>query len=161
VANEENRRISQKDLYYLARSFIEEKGLSRQHLESFNRFAEKTIYEIVESRKTVHPGPARPYYYGRKQPMETQFPMFSTKVKIGKLRIGKPMVKEVDGAKRSVTPTECRLRNLTYSVPLYLEMTLVENGIEREPEEIHIGDLPIMVRSVLDPLSNKSDEELA
>ncbi len=161
MVNEDNRKLSQKDLYYLARSFIEEKGLSRQHLESFNRFAEKTIFEIVESRKTVHPGPARPYYYGRRHPVEPQFPMFSTKVKIGKLRIGKPLVKEVDGAKRSVTPTECRLRNLTYSVPLYLEMTLVENGIEREPEEVHIGDLPIMVRSVLDPLSEKSDEELA
>ncbi len=157
--SESHNGLTQSDLFDVAKSFIEEKGLARQHLESFNRFVQKTIYEIASSRKTVHPGPARPYYYGRRQ-VEQHPLMFSTYVKIGKLRIGKPLVKEVDGAKRSVTPTECRLRNLTYSVPLYLEMTLVENGIEREPEEIHIGDLPIMVRSVLDPLSHMSNEEL-
>jgi DNA-directed RNA polymerase subunit B len=42
---------------------------------------------------------------------------------------------------------EARLRNLNYTAPIYLDFTVIENGIEREPERVHIGNLPIMVKS--------------
>ncbi len=42
---------------------------------------------------------------------------------------------------------EARLRNLNYSAPIMLEFTIVEDGIEREPEKVHIGDLPVMIKS--------------
>ena len=61
--------------------------------------------------------------------------------------IGAPFVKEPVGSKPTLTPMEARLRNLTYQAPIFLKVTVVENGVERAPEDVHIGDLPIMVKS--------------
>src|SRR5438093_917383 len=34
-----------------------------------------------------------------------------------------------------------------HTAPIYLDFTVIENGIEREPERVHIGNFPIMVKS--------------
>jgi DNA-directed RNA polymerase subunit B len=58
-----------------------------------------------------------------------------------------PKVKEANGATHPLTPMEARLRNLNYEAPIYLECTVVENGVDKEPERVHIGNLPVMVKS--------------
>src|SRR3989449_11591927 len=63
------------------------------------------------------------------------------------IKVGTPVVKEANGATHPLTPMEARLRNLNYTAPIFLEVTVIENGIEREPERVHIGNFPIMVKS--------------
>ena len=63
------------------------------------------------------------------------------------IKVGLPVVKEANGATHPLSPMEARLRNLNYTAPIYLEFTVIENGIEREPETIPIGNLPIMGKS--------------
>ena len=63
------------------------------------------------------------------------------------ISVGTPKVKEANGSENDLTPMEARLRNLTYKAPIYLEFTVVENDIDREPEKVHIGDIPIMTRT--------------
>src|SRR3989449_3392777 len=63
------------------------------------------------------------------------------------IKVGTPVVKEANGATHALTPMEARLRNLNYTAPIFLEFTVIENGIEREPEQIPIGNLPIMAHS--------------
>jgi DNA-directed RNA polymerase subunit B len=63
------------------------------------------------------------------------------------IAVGTPVVKEANGATHSLTPMEARLRNLNYTAPIHLDFTVIENGIEREPDRVHIGNLPIMVKS--------------
>jgi DNA-directed RNA polymerase subunit B len=63
------------------------------------------------------------------------------------ITLGLPVVKEANGATHPLTPMEARLRNLNYTAPIYLDFTVIENGIEREPERVHVGNLPIMVKS--------------
>jgi len=63
------------------------------------------------------------------------------------ITVQKPTVREANGAAHDLYPMEARLRNLNYSAPIYLNFTIIENGIERETESVHIGDLPIMVKS--------------
>ncbi|WP_400260241.1 DNA-directed RNA polymerase subunit B [Candidatus Methanomassiliicoccus intestinalis] len=58
-----------------------------------------------------------------------------------------PIVREANGATHPLTPMEARLRNLNYLAPIYLDFTIIEDGIEKEPETVHIGDLPVMLRS--------------
>ncbi len=123
-------------------AYFREKGLVRQHLDSYNDFITRRLQEIVNEVGVV----------------ETNIP--GLKVKLGKIKVGEPLVREADGSENPVTPLECRLRNLTYSAPIYMTLIQVENGIEREPVEIQIGDMPIMLRSVKDPLSRLSEEEL-
>lgn len=63
------------------------------------------------------------------------------------ITVGRPLIKEANGATHDLFPMEARLRNLNYSAPIWLEFTVVEDGIEREPEKVHIGDLPVMIKS--------------
>jgi DNA-directed RNA polymerase subunit B len=68
-------------------------------------------------------------------------------IRLGRITVGSPIVKEANGSTHELTPMEARLRNLTYKAPIYLEFTIVENGIDREVEKVMIGELPIMGKS--------------
>jgi len=76
------------------------------------------------------------------------------------LRIGPPSVKEADGSRRAIFPREARLRNLTYSAPLFLELIPVVDDIEEESVEAYVGELPVMLKSNICPLSRMTNEEL-
>ena len=57
-------------------------------------------------------------------------------------------------------PSECRLRSLTYSAPLYATLA---RKIDSEPEDkvtISLGEIPVMVRSSFCHLHGLSDIEL-
>ena len=64
------------------------------------------------------------------------------------IKVKLPENREADGSTHSLTPMEARLRNVNYLSPIFLDFTIVEDGIEKEPEkDVHLGDLPIMVKS--------------
>jgi len=134
--------ISIDDRWFLLETFIKEHGLVRQHLDSYNDFIERRLQEIINEQGVI----------------ETDIPNYY--VKLGKIRIGKPRVREADGSENEILPLEARLRNLTYAAPIYLTMIPVINGEEREPIEVYIGQIPIMVKSVKCTLYGMSEEEL-
>ncbi len=77
-------------------------------------------------------------------------------VRLKNLRLGRPTIKEANGAEHAATPLECRLRKLTYFSPVYLDFKIFRDDLPPSPgtemgfqEEkgVHIGNLPIMVRS--------------
>ncbi|MEM4679402.1 MAG: DNA-directed RNA polymerase subunit B [Thermofilaceae archaeon] len=138
---DEEWKYSKEDAWVLIETFIREHGLVRQHLDSYNKFVEKTLQEIINEVGSVESG------------------IPGLKVVFGKITVGNPRVKEADGSESSILPMEARLRNLTYAAPLFLEMILVEEGEEKDRATIYIGDLPIMVKSVKCPLSKMSREE--
>ena len=63
------------------------------------------------------------------------------------ITIEQPKVMEANGYSHDLTPMEARLRNLNYMAPVYVDFTIIEDGIERETERVHVGDLPMMVKS--------------
>ncbi len=77
-------------------------------------------------------------------------------VRMKNLRLGKPTIKEANGAEHPATPLECRLRKLTYFSPVYLDFKIFRDDLPpgpgadlgfQEEKSVHIGNLPIMVRS--------------
>jgi DNA-directed RNA polymerase subunit B len=130
------------------KSFFASKGLVRQHLDSFNDLLERRIQQIVSDVGKIEPD--IPNFY----------------VKIGKIEIRDPSVREADGSVRQITPSEARIRNLTYSAPVYLEMTPIDKdektGMEypKDTTKVYIGRLPIMLKSAFCSLSHMSPEEL-
>jgi len=70
-------------------------------------------------------------------------------VNLGKIRIGRPVVYEANGSQTESIPMMARLRNMTYSAPIYLNFTIIEEGMEIEEVEEEIGNLPVMVKSML------------
>ncbi len=143
--------ISQDDLLLLQRSFFKEKGLVRQHLDSYNEFIDHGIQEVVDETGEIN----------------IEIPEMPYSIKLGQLWIIDPQSKisgtyitEVDGTKHEIFPMEARFRNLTYAAPLALEMTPIIDGREQEPELVLIGDLPVMLKSKLCILSQLTPEEL-
>ncbi|MDH5418743.1 MAG: DNA-directed RNA polymerase subunit B [Candidatus Bathyarchaeota archaeon] len=143
--------ISQDDLLLLQKSFFKEKGLVRQHLDSYNEFIDHGIQEVIDETGEI----------------SIEIPEMPYSIKLGQLWIIDPQSKisgtyitEVDGTKHEIFPMEARFRSLTYAAPLALEMTPIIDGREQEPELVLIGDLPVMLKSKLCILSQLTPEEL-
>jgi len=135
--------LTTEQRWMITESFFKARGLVRQHLDSFNDFLRNKLQEVIDEQGEI----------------TTEIP--GLKIKLGKIRFDKPGIRETDrGPLREITPMEARLRNLTYSVPLYLTMIPIENNIEGEPVEVYIGDLPIMLKSIADPTATLPPEKL-
>ena len=126
-------------------SFARDEGFVEFQIESFDEFIKTKIPKIIRQIKEITP----------EVPDIGDF-----KIKLGKFKIGRPSVKEADGSIRVILPLEARMRNLTYSAPMYIEMTPVLNEIESETMFVNFGDLPIMIKSKICSLSGMSKREL-
>ena len=67
---------------------------------------------------------------------------------------------ELDGSVTHITPAEARMRNVSYIAPLMLEANVIEDGKTLETRFIHIGDIPVMVKSDACILRNFSEQKL-
>ncbi|MFZ0891800.1 MAG: DNA-directed RNA polymerase subunit B, partial [Thermoplasmata archaeon] len=145
-------------------AFFRERSIVNHHLASFNDFLPTSdnpnsrMQRIVDEARVSEDSSERGIIR-----LDVQKTKSSIYVRVGRRRdprtglvspsaeptilVGQPFVKEPVGSKPTLTPMEARLRNLTYQAPIYLNVTVVENGVERAPETVHIGDLPIMVKS--------------
>ena len=150
----EGSKLSTDDLWSLFKQYLRENGLSRQHLDSFNSFVKERLQKIIDSYGEIRPA----FRQVKKNEMSEEGP--DIRVVLGRIKILDPQIKEADGFTHQITPTEARIRNLTYSAPLYLEMALIENGNEIEREELKIADFPVMVKSIIDPISKYKEDEL-
>ncbi len=136
--------VDKLDNWRVVEAFIEENGLVRQHLDSYDEFVRHGIQQIVDEVASIEPE-GENYY-----------------VRLGKIDVGKPTIKEADGSTMPVFPSEARIRNLTYASNLHLEMTIVyrDGDTEEAPVDVYIGRLPIMLKSEKCPLSDLGREEL-
>lgn len=131
----------------LLNEYFKNNSLIEGNIESFNNFIKWRMQKIVDN-------------LGSPTPAVTPAGTEQVKIEYGKVRIGKPSVTEADGVQRLILPSEARLRKLTYSAPLYLEVALIMDGVERERREVQVGEVPVMVKSDLCPLSDMDKEEL-
>lgn len=140
--------LTSEDRWSVMKAFFLSKGLVRQHLDSYNDFVEKRIQQIISDVGKIEPD--IPNYY----------------VRLGRVEIQNPSVREADGSIRNIAPAEARIRNLTYSSPIYLEMTPVyrdeKTGMEYDEEttSVYVGRLPIMLKSAFCRLAAMTPEEL-
>ncbi len=123
-------------------AFLKEHSIVKQHIDSFNDFLDIKMQRIIDNMEKIET---------HQEGLEMRF---------GKIRLGKPRTIEADGSWRNIRPLEARLRNRSYVSPVYLEMSLVENGTEIDNDEVYIGEIPIMVKSKVCYLNGLTDEEL-
>jgi len=126
----------------ITEAYLRENSLVKQFIDSYDKFVDSGIQAIVDAQGVIEPQ------------------IEGVVVKLGKATVGKPVVIEYDGSRRELWPMEARTRDLTYSAPIYLEMTIVVNGVEKKTENVYIGELPVMVKSKLCYLRGKSAEEI-
>jgi DNA-directed RNA polymerase II subunit RPB2 len=87
-------------------------------------------------------------------------------LKFEQIYLSKPTHWEKDGAPAPLMPNEARLRNLTYSAPLYVDIRKTVTRAGKEPEETlyqkaFLGKIPIMLRSTYCLLSGLAERDLA
>lgn len=127
----------------LLTAYFKDNSLVKQHLDSYNKFVESGLQQVVNRVGTIQPS------------------VEGFELRFGQIRLEKPKIIEADGAQRTITPSEARLRNLTYAAPIFLEIIPVFNGVEKTTfSEVFIGELPVMVKSKLCYLDNMSPDEL-
>ncbi len=142
MAEQQVWRPSPDDRWLVMRKFFDEYGLTRQHIDSFNRFVEKDLLEILKSYREIDAG-------GGQYRLEFVLDGITSGLQL----LGHPVIKEADGSERlDVTPFECRVRDITYEVPIRVRVRLIE-GVVAEEDEVVLGMLPVMLRSKADPLA--------
>lgn len=131
----------------LITSYFKEHTFSELQIKSFNDFVENRLPKILEEVRDIVPTII---------PQEVE----SYVIRLKRIWIEKPSVTEADGSKRDVYPSEARLRNLTYSAPMYVEVSAYIDDVQRETFECMVGKLPIMLKSKYCHLVGLKREEL-
>ncbi|USN45605.1 MAG: DNA-directed RNA polymerase subunit B'' [Candidatus Woesearchaeota archaeon] len=131
----------------LIQKFFEEKGFIEDDIKSFNDFIEFRLQKILEDNQLVEPTVIPPN-------------VDDFKIRLDRIWVGKPEITEADGSKRPIYPVEARLRKLSYSAPIFVEVSSHVNGVQRESVTTQIGNLPIMLKSKYCHLHKMRREEL-
>ncbi len=129
-----------KNNHLIVKRYLENHSLVESNITSFNNFIESRMQEIVNE-------------------ISENINNEDFEINLGKINIGKPKVIEADGSSSLVLPYEARLRNLTYSAPITLEITVKKDN-QVDSEVVEIGRIPIMVKSKVCNTHGMSKEQL-
>jgi len=119
-------------------------GVAKQHLTSFDEFLKKGLQEIIDEINHI----------------DIENAEYPYKIQLGRIQFKQPRMMELDGSVTHITPAEARMRNVSYIAPLMLEGNVIEDGKTLETRFIHIGDIPVMVKSDACILRNFSEQKL-
>lgn len=140
-----------RDKWNLLPAFLKVKGLVKQHIESFNHFVEVELKKIIDAEPIIT-SDIDPDFY----------------IKYENIYIGNPRRHDEqwmgDGRdfkdESSVTPNECRLRDMTYAAPILVDIRYTKSKVAYRRKGMVIGRLPIMLRSSRCVLANKTEAEM-
>src|SRR6056297_1781900 len=135
----------------ISREYFSKERIAEHHYRSFNAFLNRGMQEVVDEKATIDTD------IGDKEGEEP------VHVELGDVRVVTPRVREADGSEELLYPQEARLRNITYSAPVFMEMSIVRGG-EDDPEQVvdttetKVGRMPIMLGSDKCNMAGFSDE---
>lgn len=119
----------------------------KSDIESFNHFIDVELQKIIDENKEIEP---------------TIIPhnIDEFKIRLDKIWIKKPEIIEADGSRKDIYPIEARLRKISYSAPMFIEVSAHIDGIQRESFQTQIGSIPIMTHSKYCHLNKLSRDQL-
>ena len=133
-----------QDKWKLLPAFLKVKGLVKQHIDSFNYFINVEIKKIMKANEMVT-SDADPSFY----------------LKYLNIVVGKPDVEESFNYSKPISPHECRLRDMTYSAVITVDVEYTRGSQRVIRKGLPIGRMPIMLRSSKCILTGKNPQELA
>jgi DNA-directed RNA polymerase III subunit RPC2 len=137
---------SLQDKWRLLPYFLQLRSLLRQHIESFNYFVSVEMQQIISS----------PSNYEIRSEYDPKFFL-----RYENVTIGTPCLEdETTFQMSSTTPAICRLRDCSYTAPIYVTVRYTRGRQIIVKRNVLIGRLPIMLRSNHCILYNKNDNEL-
>ena len=133
-----------EDKWLLLPAYLQIKGLVKQHIDSFNYFVDVDLKNILRANERVT-SDIDPKFY----------------LKYTNITVGHPERADPDAIDRSITPHECRLRDITYSAFIYVDIEYTRGGKIVRRKNVPIGRLPIMLRSNKCWLAGQDEATLA
>ncbi len=130
----------EKNNHLIVKRYLQDHSLVASNITSFNDFVKTRIQEIANE-------------------ISSSIENSDYEISLGKIEIGKPNIIEADGSSALIMPYEARLRNLTYSAPVYVELT-VKKEDQIDSETVEIGRIPVMVKSAICNTFGLNEEEL-
>lgn len=134
-----------KDKWRLMPHFLRLRSLLRQHIDSFDHFVNVEMKQIVQS----------PINCEIRSDHDPKFYLRYTDC-----WVGEPSVQEDAYNLQTITPFQCRLRDISYSAPLYVNVRYTRGRQIVVKRKVLIGRIPIMLRSSKCVLHNKTEAEL-
>jgi DNA-directed RNA polymerase subunit B len=126
--------------HILVKEFLKNHSIVESNITSFNDFIENRMQEIInEINETI--------------------PKEDFEIRLGKITVEKPNIVEADGSISLISPSEARLRGLTYSAPIKMELTIRYEG-QIETAEVQLGRIPVIVKSNVCNLHGLNKQEL-
>jgi len=139
------------DTWKVIESYITEnnfKNLIRHHIDSFNEFTDIKIEQIVKQ--------SNPLLIFNDYDEETNSYKYEININFGNIYFNKPIIYENNGSTKIMFPNDARLRNLSYSSQLLIDLSIdiysTKNSEKvllnnKELKKVNIGKIPIMVGS--------------
>ena len=125
-------------------NILKTEGIARQHLNSFDEFVDAGLQSIIHEVEHV----------------DIENAEYPYKIQLGKIKLQQPRMMELDVSITHITPAEARLRNISYAAPIMMEASVIEDGKTLESRYVHIGDMPVMVKSHGCILHSFTDQKL-
>jgi len=136
-----------KNYKEILKAYYKDYNLVSSQIKSFDYFIERGLKEIIMG-------------FDKDNLPEHLLEVYNEiNFKVTNVRLGEPEHIEVDGSIIQLTPNIARLRKLTYSAPLYLEIS-TKIGVKNEKFEVLIARMPIMLKSEKCVLRGKTRDEL-
>jgi len=130
-----------KEEHLLVRKYLEDHSLIESNIISFNNFINHRMQEIIDELNVG------------------MTPDEDIEIKLGKIKVGNPEIFEADGSSHLIMPSEARIRGLTYSAPVRVEVTIKQLG-QLDSHDVEIGRIPIIVKSDVCNLNGLDREQL-
>jgi DNA-directed RNA polymerase III subunit RPC2 len=135
---------SLKEKWRLLPYFLQLRSILRQHIDSFDHFVEVEMKEIVASPSACEiRSDHDPKFYLRYEACW----------------VGEPSIDEESYSMIRATPFQCRLRDCTYSAPIYVNVRYTRGHQIVVKRNVIVGRMPIMLRSKNCVLRDKTEEE--
>jgi len=131
--------ITQEDCWQVISAFFNERNLVSQQISSFDGFVNTTMQELVDETGSLVL--EQSMQYTDKAGDKTK----RFEITFGQIYLSRPTMTESDGTVQPMFPNEARLRNLTYSAPLYVDMSKSNKAAtgefdEETGEPIYVAD---------------------
>jgi DNA-directed RNA polymerase II subunit RPB2 len=121
----------------------------KHQIDSYNDFVLRKMDQIIEGFNPID-------LFHRFMPERGLF-KYVLSITIENPVLSKPMIHEKDGSTKVMMPNDARLRNLTYSATLFVDVSVSSKTFDEETDEytceskkitgVNIGKIPVMVRS--------------
>ncbi|KAF2734046.1 beta and beta-prime subunits of DNA dependent RNA-polymerase [Polyplosphaeria fusca] len=136
-----------EDKWNLLPAFLKTKGLVKQHVDSYNYFVNVGLKKIIQANKYV------------RCEADPKFRLEYTDIRV--LPPNRVDEENFEHHISTVTPNECRLRDMTYAAPVAVDIVYTRNSQRIKRRNVKIGRLPVMLKSNLCVLQGLNDREMA